>query len=110
MIVARTFSTTPDSVLVNNAVNMVAANRKCGGATILHSDHRTHFTLCSFGENVRRWGLLASWGTIGQCDDNAVMESFWARTLVGLLNAGQMATNCRTRRCLGPRRRQLRHP
>ncbi|HEX9546728.1 MAG TPA: hypothetical protein VF942_05285, partial [Acidimicrobiales bacterium] len=30
-------------------------------------------------ENVRRWGLLASFGTVGDCYDNAAMESFWAR-------------------------------
>jgi len=41
MIVARTFSTTPDTALVNNAVNMAVANRKRGGSTILHSDHGT---------------------------------------------------------------------
>uniref|UniRef100_UPI000A169E13 DDE-type integrase/transposase/recombinase n=1 Tax=Mycobacterium saskatchewanense TaxID=220927 RepID=UPI000A169E13 len=39
MIVARTFATTPDTALVNNAVNMAVANRKRYGATILHADH-----------------------------------------------------------------------
>jgi transposase InsO family protein len=39
MIVARTFSTTPDTALVNNAVNMAVANRNRCGATIVHSDH-----------------------------------------------------------------------
>ena len=92
MIVARTFSTTPDTALVNNAVNMAVANRKRGGETILHSDHGTQFTSWSFGENVRRWGLLASFGTIGDCYDNAVMESFWARMQVELLNTRKWAT------------------
>jgi len=41
MIVARTFSTTPDTALVNNAVNMAVATRKRWGATILHADHGT---------------------------------------------------------------------
>jgi putative transposase len=67
MIVARTFSTTPDTALVNNAVNMAVANRKRYGTTILHSDHGSQFTSWSFGENVRRWGLLASFGTAGDC-------------------------------------------
>lgn len=93
MIVARTFSTTPDTALVNNAVNMAVANRKHGGSTILHSDHGTQFTSWSFGENVRRWGLLASFGTIGDCYDNAVMESFWARLQVELLNTRKWATS-----------------
>jgi transposase InsO family protein len=41
MIVARTFSTTADTALVNNAVNMAVANRNRRGATILHADHGT---------------------------------------------------------------------
>ena len=92
MIVARTFSTTPDTALVNNAVNMAVANRKRYGATILHSDHGSQFTSWSFGENVRRWGLLASFGTVGDCYDNAAMESFWARLQVELLNTRKWAT------------------
>jgi len=92
MIVARTFSTTPDTALVNNAVNMAVANRKRYGPTIMHSDHGTQFTSWSFGENVRRWGLLASFGTVGDCYDNAAMESFWARLQVELLNTRRWAT------------------
>ena len=92
MIVARTFSTTPDTALVNNAVNMAVANRNRCGSTIVHSDHGTQFTSWSFGENVRRWGLLASFGTVGDCYDNAAMESFWARLQVELLNTRKWAT------------------
>jgi transposase InsO family protein len=55
-IVARTFSTTPDTALVDNAVNMAVANRNRCGSTIVHADHGTQFTSWSFSENVRRWG------------------------------------------------------
>lgn len=92
MIVARTFSTTADTALVNNAVNMAIDNRNHRGATILHADHGTQFTSWSFGENMRRWGLLASFGTVGDCYDNAAMESFWARLQVELLNTRKWAT------------------
>jgi transposase InsO family protein len=92
MIVARTFSTTPDTALVNNAVNMAVGNRRRSGSTILHADHGTQYTSWSFGENVRRWGLLASFGTVGDCFDNAAMESFWARMQVELLNTRKWAT------------------
>jgi transposase InsO family protein len=51
--------------LVNNAVNIALANRSRSGATILHADHGTQFTSWSFGENMRRWSLLSSFGTIG---------------------------------------------
>lgn len=79
--------------LVNNAVNMAVANRNRRGATILHADHGTQFTSWSFGENIRRWGLLASFGTVGDgLPDNAAMESFWARLQVELLNTRKWAT------------------
>jgi putative transposase len=92
MIVARTFSTTADTALVNNAVNMAVANRNRSGSTVLHADHSTQFTSSSFGENIRRWDLLASFGTVGDCFDNAAMESFWARLRVELLNTRKWAT------------------
>lgn len=92
LIVARTFSTTADTALVNNAVNMAVTNRTRYGATTLHADHGSQFTSWSFGENVRRWGLLASFGTVGDCYDNAAMESFWARMQVELLNTRRWTT------------------
>jgi transposase InsO family protein len=92
MIVARTFSTTADTALVNNAVNMAVDSRTRSGPTILHADHGTQFTSWSFGENMRRWGLLGSFGTVGDCFDNAAMEAFWARLQVELLNTRRWAT------------------
>ena len=92
MIVARTFSTTADTALVNNAVNMAVDNRTRSGPTILHADHGTQFTSWSFGENMRRWDLLGSFGTVGDCFDNAAMEAFWARLQVELLNTRRWAT------------------
>jgi hypothetical protein len=71
---------------------MAVANRNRCGSTILHSDHGSQFTSWSFGENVQRWGLLASFGTIGDCYDNAAMEAFWARMQVELLNTRKWAT------------------
>jgi transposase InsO family protein len=92
MIVARTFPTTADTALVNNAVNMAVASRTRCGATTLHADHGSQFTSWSFGENMRRRGLLASFGTVGDCYDNAAMESFWARLQVELLNTRRWST------------------
>ena len=68
------------------------ANRIDRGATVLHADHGTQFTSWSFGENMRRWGLLASFGTVGDRYDHAAMESSWARLQVELLNTRKWAT------------------
>jgi transposase InsO family protein len=92
MIVARTFSTTADTALVNNAVDMATRARTRWAATVLHADHGTQFTSWGFGENLRRWNLLESFGTVGDCFDNAVMEAFWARMQTELLNTKKWPT------------------
>jgi putative transposase len=53
---------------------------------VIHSDHGTQFTSWAFSENVRRLGLLGSMGTVGDCYDNAPMESFWGSMQIELLN------------------------
>ena len=45
----------------------------------------TQFTSWAFTENVRRLGLVSSMGTVGNCYDNAPMESFWGSMQVELL-------------------------
>jgi putative transposase len=46
-------------------------------STILHSDQGSQFASWAFGQRLRAAGLLASMGTVGDCYDNAMMESFW---------------------------------
>jgi transposase InsO family protein len=87
--VARTFSTTLDTALVHNAVNMAVANRKRCYSTIVHADHGTQFTSRSFGENVR----VGVFGTVGDCYDCAI-ESFWARLQVELLDTANGRPPC----------------
>ena len=43
-------------------------------------------TSWAFTENVRRYGLLFSMGTIGDCFDNALVKSFWGSMKIELLN------------------------
>lgn len=91
-IVGRAFSTIADTTLVNNAVNMAVRERSPSGATVLHADHGTQFTSWSWGENLRRSGLTPSFGSVGDCFDNAVIEAFWGRMQVELLNTKKWAT------------------
>lgn len=46
---------------------MAVEYRNRCGSTIIHADHGSQFTSWSFGENIRHWGLMASFGTIGDC-------------------------------------------
>jgi transposase InsO family protein len=81
-----------ESALVNDALAMAHASRRSGTSTIIHSDHGTQFTSWGFTENVRRYGLMGSMGTIGDCYDNAPMESFWGSMQIELLNRQKWRT------------------
>ena len=54
---------------------------------------RSQFTSWAFTENVRRLGLISSMGTVGDCYDNAPMESFWGSMQIELLNRQSWRTN-----------------
>jgi putative transposase len=73
--------------LVTDALGMAILRRKPGSdATILHSDHGAQYTSWAFGQRLRTAGLLASMGTVGDCYDNAMMESFWGTMQLELLD------------------------
>jgi transposase InsO family protein len=81
-----------ESDLVNDALSMAGRTRQTSSATVIHSDHGSQFTSWAFTENVRRYGLLGSMGTIGDCYDNAPMESFWGSMQIELLNRQRWIT------------------
>ncbi|MGO9342310.1 MAG: IS3 family transposase [Acidimicrobiales bacterium] len=81
-----------ESALVNDALAMANASRRSGTSTIIHSDHGSQFTSWGFTENVRNYGLMGSMGTIGDCYDNAPMESFWGSMQIELLNRQKWRT------------------
>jgi putative transposase len=76
-----------DTNLVVSALVMAVTRRgPSGNSTILHSDHGTQYTAWAFGKRLRDAGLLGSMGTIGDCYDNAMMESFWHTMQLELLD------------------------
>jgi putative transposase len=55
--------------------------------TIAHSDHGSQYTSWAFGKRLREAGLLGSMGSVGDCYDNAMMESFWGTMQLELLDS-----------------------
>lgn len=81
-----------ETALVNDALAMANGSRRASTSTIIHSDHGSQFTSWGFTENVRNYGLMGSMGTIGDCYDNAPMESFWGSMQIELLNRQRWMT------------------
>jgi putative transposase len=57
------------------------------GRTVTHSDHGSQYTSWAFGQRIRAAGLLGSMGSVGDCYDNAMMESFWGTMQLELLDS-----------------------
>jgi putative transposase len=73
--------------LVTDALGMAILRRQPNpDATIIHSDHGSQYTSWAFGQRLRKAGLLASMGTVGDCYDNAMMESFWGTLQLEVLD------------------------
>jgi putative transposase len=56
--------------------NAITQRRPVG--VIHHSDHGCQYTSYAFGKRCQEAGVMPSMGTVGDCYDNAMAESFWA--------------------------------
>jgi transposase InsO family protein len=82
------------AALVTNALSMAIQQRKPeDGSTVIHRDKGTQFTSWAFTQRAVDSGLLPSMGSVGDCYDNAMIESFWGRMQVELLDRKR----CKTR-------------
>ena len=72
--------------LVLDALNMAVAHRRPDVGVIHHSDHGCQYTSLAFGRRLREAGIIGSMGSIGDCFDNAVAESFFATLECELLD------------------------
>jgi len=91
-VVGWSIDSAPTSALVTNALGMAISNRSPSAGGIIHSDHGTQFTSWAFTRRAKESGLLPSMGSIGDCYDNAMIESFWGRMQVELLNRKRWRT------------------
>jgi putative transposase len=62
--------------LVLNALEMALWNRRPAAGLIHHSDHGCQYTSLAFGRRCRESGIAQSMGSVGDCYDNAMAESF----------------------------------
>ena len=90
-VVGWSIDSSPTSGLVTSALGMAIDNRQ-PDRTVIHSDQGAQFTSWAFTHRARQSGLVPSMGSVGDCYDNAVAESFWARMQVELLNRQRWRT------------------
>ncbi|MEG9247160.1 DDE-type integrase/transposase/recombinase [Arthrobacter sp. Soc17.1.1.1] len=88
-VVGWSIDSSPTAALVTNALGMAIDSRigkSTSLGTIIHSDHGVQFRFWAFTKRARDSGLMASMGSISDCYDNSMIESFWSRMQVELLD------------------------
>jgi len=91
-VIGWSIDSSPNTALVTNALGMAIDQRRPTDSTVIHSDQGTQFTSWAFTRRAVDSGLLPSMGSVGDCFDNAVMEAFWSRMQVELLDRKRWST------------------
>jgi putative transposase len=84
-IVGWAMATHMRTSLVVAALDMAVSQRGCTGV-VHHSDQGSQYTSVAFGECCYRNGIVPSMGSVGDCYDNAMAESFYATMECELLS------------------------
>jgi putative transposase len=92
LAVGWSVDSTQTAVLVTNALGMATRRRNPTEELVIHSDRGVQFTSWAFSQKLREAGFAPSIGAIGSPFDNAMIESFWARMQVELLNRKRWKT------------------
>jgi putative transposase len=82
--------------LVLNALNMAITQREPKD-TIHHSDHGSQYTSLAFGKRCEAFGIRVSMGSVGDCYDNAMAESFFASLECELIDRSTFKTHADAR-------------
>lgn len=92
MVVGWSIDSRQTGLLVTNALGMALHRRAPGEGGIIHSDQGVQFGSWVFSQKVTEAGLAPSVGAVGAPFDNAMVEAFWARMQVELLNRQRWKT------------------
>ena len=95
-IVGWSMSTTLHTAVVLDALGMALTMRRAKGV-IHHSDQGSQYTSLAFGNRCREAGVRPSMGSVGDCYDNAMAESFFATLECELLARHRFKTQAEAR-------------
>jgi putative transposase len=95
-IVGWSMSTTLHTAVVLDALSMALTMRRAKGV-IHHSDQGSQYTSLAFGKRCREAGVRPSMGSVGDCYDNAMAESFFATLECELLARHRFKTQAQAR-------------
>lgn len=83
--------------LVVDALEMAVARRRPAPGLVHHSDQGSQYVALTFGHAAGDAGIAVSMGSVGDCFDNAVSESFFATLKKDLINRRSWPTKAELR-------------
>lgn len=95
-VVGWAMGTRQRTQLVLDAMNMAVTQRK-PSSVIHHSDQGSQYTSVAFGLRCKEMGVRPSMGSVGDCYDNAMCESFFATLECELLERRKFRTKAEAR-------------
>jgi putative transposase len=95
-IVGWAMSTRLVTQIVLDALAMALDRRRPAGRVIHHSDQGSQYTSIEFGKRCREAGVRPSMGSVGDCYDNAMCESFFATLECELLDRVRLTNHSET--------------
>jgi len=91
-VVGWSMATHMRAELVTSALDAAIVRRRPGTSLVHHSDHGSQYTSLAFGRRLRESGIAASMGSVGDCYDNAMAESFFATLETELIDRSNWAS------------------
>jgi putative transposase len=91
---------TQDHALVLDALAMAVGQRQPAPGLLHHSDRGRQYASTAYQSRLRARGLQASMSRVGECWDNAVVESFFASLKTELVHGADWRTRDDARRAL----------
>ena len=95
-IVGWSMATTLHTRIVTDALEMAIRQRQPVGV-VHHSDQGCQYTSLEFGRRCREAGVRPSMGSVGDCYDNAMAESFFATLEMELIDRTSFPTKSAAR-------------
>jgi putative transposase len=91
-VVGWSIDSSQTTSLVLGALGMATLRRPDRDGLVMHSDRGVQFTSWAVSHNLTQAGISPSMGAVGSAYDNALMESFWGRMQVELLDRRRWKT------------------
>jgi transposase InsO family protein len=91
-VVGWTIDASPTAALTTNALGMAIESCRPPAGAIIHSDQGVQFGSWAFPDRAKAFGLVPSMGSVGDCFDNSMIEAFWSRMQVEVLDRQRWRT------------------